>query len=242
MKKSTIVRLTLLSVLMIFVVLFFWVYLTPVEAAHQYPSGFTPIQDDALASRFVPVIISDDVKNPIIAIYYRAAKADDGSVFIAYHPAWAYEKNEKGTGFMPFLSRYVYTGGLSLQHLMFGKGDIEVITITLNSALQMVSLKYERPDAYSAESFSVKHVTVETSVPEGIERPLFKVTSWNHLFVLDGFASAETARAVSPVQLSYFSDTLWQSYSMVKERQTKIQKNRAHEKWELRSAVQVNQY
>lgn len=228
----------------LFAVLLAAAYFLPTDGGSPYPSGFTPIRDDTLAARFAPVFIEGDAVNPVRSLYYRAARSDDGSILIAYHPVWAYEKNETGTGAGPILSRWVYTGGLSLQRLMFGKGDVETIAVRLDSNLAPVTVWYEYPASYSVNDFSVRHATREAAYPAGGERLAFAVVSWNHLFDLAETAdsgTANSAAAAEPAVVSnlvpeYFSDALWTEYAMVKTRQTRIRKNRAHYPWERRSA------
>lgn len=214
--------------LLIVIVLFAMAYFVPTDNGSPFPEGFTPIRDDALAAYYAPAYIESDTKNPIRSLYYRAAQAEDLSVFIAYHPVWAYEKNETGTGLGPFLSRWVYTGGLCLQQLMFGKGDVETIAIRLDADLVPVSVWYEYPEAYNVDDFFVRHKTIEASYPPNAERLAFAVISWNHLFDLATSADGVTA-SLTP---QYFTDSLWTEYAMVKTRQTRIQKNRAHYPWE----------
>jgi hypothetical protein len=197
-------------------------------------SSYASLRDDALAARYRPSIDCPAEFGPVIAVYYRAAKDEAGLVHIAYHPLWARERNS-APGFSPFLSRSLYTGGLSLQRLMFGKGDIESIALTVDpSSGEILRVEYETAQDYSPENFSVTHKNVFVEGPLAAP-PRFSVVSWNHLFSLEKSEAsqgpkADGAEARPP--LSYFTAALWREYSMVKERETRLRKDRAHFDWE----------
>lgn len=92
-------------------------------------AGFSPIRDDSVARDFAPLIDPGGYEPPE-EILYRMSQDERGRVHIAYFVIWPSEKND-GSGMGAFLSRILYTGGLSLQKLMFGPGDVEVITLVL---------------------------------------------------------------------------------------------------------------
>lgn len=202
------------------------------------PSGYLAFRDDALAARYCPVFDCPKEYGPLLAVYYRAARsAGDGLVHIAYHPVWTRELNA-APGLKPFLNRWLYTGGLSLQRAMYGKGDIEAVGIVVDPASgSILEIRYETARDYSPSDFSVSHrLVVETDPGPG--RLRLAVMSWNHLFRLEGAASEEEARRqASGAALSYFSERLWRAYSMRKNPETLLRKNRAHFPWE-RSAVE----
>ena len=199
------------------------------------PSSYIPFRDDALAARYCPVFECPSAYGPILAVYYRAARDESGLIHLAYHPVWARERND-APGLKPFLSRVLYTGGLSLQRAMFGKGDIEAVGLTVDPASgSVLEIRYETARAYSPTDFSVSHEYVVESHP-GVGRPLFAVVSWNHLFRLEGSATQAQAAAPRPA-LAYFSARLWNAYGMWKNPETLLRKNRAHFVWE-RGAVE----
>ncbi|HOJ29341.1 MAG TPA: hypothetical protein PL059_09735 [Spirochaetota bacterium] len=78
--------------------------------------GFTPIKNDILADKYCPYIISNSEYEFPYAVYYRASVDDKGNTYIAYHYFWEREVNNT-KGFVPWLSRNIYTGGLKLQKL-----------------------------------------------------------------------------------------------------------------------------
>jgi len=204
------------------------------------PEGYAPFRDDALAARYRPVFDCPEAYGPILAVYYRAAREtgvarETGLIHIAYHPVWARERNG-AAGLKPFLSRALYTGGLSLQRAMFGKGDVESVALTIDPASgSVLEIRYETARAYSPGDFSVSHENIVESHPEA-GRPLFAVLSWNHLFRLKGAAS-EARAAAERAPLEYFSEKLWREYEMWKNPETLLKKNRAHFAWE-RAAVE----
>ena len=199
------------------------------------PAGYLPFRDDALAARYRPVFDCPEDYGPILVVYYRAAREASGLIHIAYHPVWARERNG-APGLKPFLSRALYTGGLSLQRAMFGKGDIEAVALTIDPASgSVLEIRYETARAYSPSDFSVSHeMVVESHPPAG--RPRFSVVSWNHLFRLEGVAD-ETKATAERARLEYFSGKLWRDYGMWKNPETLLRKDRAHFVWE-RAAVE----
>lgn len=239
---------TIIVILLALVCLVAWY---PAGKKEVPPAGYTPIRDDDLAARYRPVFDCPAEFGPIIALYYRAARDDSGVIHIAYHPLWAGERND-AKAFGPFLSRLLYTGGLSLQRLMYGPGDIETIGLSIDPASgKIVGVDYETAADYDPSSFSVKHQAV--SLKGSFDPPLrFQVVSWNHLFALEEntAASAEAASgnavpsgaapraeaaltaAAAAAPLSYFTPELWAKYAIWKNPETILRKDRAHFPWE----------
>jgi hypothetical protein len=225
-------------------------FLVPTGPRMNPPEGFIPFRDDALASRYCPVFIEGAGDEAPLAIHYRAARDAEGLIHIAYHPLWAREYNPN-SGLGPFLSRTFYTSGLSLQRLMYGRGDIESIGLTVDPSGRVVKAEYETAKGYDPHAFSVKHSVV---AEEGELTPplVFAVMSWNHLFSRDPANSGP--RAICPpgmtsyaidvgalpgskkVPLSYFSQALWRRYAIWKNPETFIRKDRAHFAWERGAA------
>lgn len=250
-------RWVLVSILSLLAVVALGVAYFPIGKREVPPTGFSPIRDDAIAARYQPLFDCPAQYGPIRALYYRAAKDESGLLHIAYHPLWAKEEN-LAPGFGALLSRYLYTGGLSLQHLMFGPGDIEVIGLTIDPASgAIVQVDYETAANYDASKFSVTHETV--SQKGSFAPPLrFSVMSWNHLFALEegggaGAQSGQDAKGdaagsltpsatvslpsvprapVAQPPLSYFTSELWSHYGIWKNPQTILRKDRAHFIWE----------
>jgi hypothetical protein len=198
--------------------------------------GFTPVKDDAAAESYAPTLLSNDTFGFPRKCYYRAARDGSGNLHIAYHPVWEYERNDSG-GLMPFLSRMFYTGGLKIQRIMFGKGDVEVIAVTVDRRGVGTELRYERPKDYNPATFTVKHEKVALT-GTFVTMPAFRVSSWNHLFEkADGPDAAprpgERAWRCEP---EYFTDALWEEYTMVRLNETRLRKSRAHFVWERTSA------
>jgi hypothetical protein len=229
MKKST-GRTAFLGAVALLVLLVCAVVYFPTAKKEAPPKELMPVRDDVLASRFLPVFDCPDEYGPILAIYYRASRDAAGLTHIAYHPAWARERNTtKAWG--PFLSRWLYTGGLSLQRAMFGIGDIESIGLTLNpSQTEVLEIEYETAADYNPANFGVRHLKVQAKGPFTL--PLvFRVVSWNHLFAFEtGAAGKPTTAAAAP--LSYFTPELWAKYAMWKNPETILRKDRAHFVWE----------
>lgn len=235
-----------ISIAAVFVVIILFVAYFPTGKREIPPVGFIPIRDDSLAACYQPIFDCPAQFGPILALYYRAAKDESGNIHIAYHPLWAKEEN-LSPGFGAFLSRYIYTGGLSLQHLMFGPGDIEVIGIVIDPVSgAILQVDYETAANYDESKFSVIHKAV--SQKGDFALPLrFAVVSWNHLFSLEGQGDAIGAQSAqgdvgatqgSSTQpaLSYFTPALWNHYGIWKNPQTILRKDRAHFAWERASA------
>ncbi len=219
----------IIRIILIFVItasiLWLYVLYSPSGSSPIYPNNFTPLRNDNLAEKYVPSIICDDKYTQIEKILYRAAVSSEGFTYIAYHPVWKFEKNTS-RGILPFLSRAFYTGGLSFQKIMFGKGDVENVVIKITKAGKPVEIIYETADNYFEKNFSVKHKKITKQITEG-KIPELEVMSWNHLFRETGTFAAGQFKP------DYFSDKLWEEYEMTKNPPTKIKKHRAHEDWEI---------
>ena len=230
MKKSTKLAIGFgVSALAIVLFLVFAYY--PTNRRENPPTGYTPIRDDALASRYEPLFDCPPEFGPILAVYYRAAKDNSGVIHLAYHPVWTRERND-AKAWESFLSRWLYTGGLSLQRAMYGIGDIESIGIALDPATGGISeIDYETAANYTPSSFSVKHLKVAKKGQFSL--PLrFQVMSWNHLFFLEEKVPVSLEKPSADIPLAYFTPELWSKYSMWKNPETLFRKDRAHFIWE----------
>ncbi|HBO42158.1 MAG TPA: hypothetical protein DD477_13215 [Spirochaetaceae bacterium] len=217
----------------------------PVGPSPVFPAGWQAVRDDAIAARFAPLLHVPAEYGILEAVYYRAAISPDGRLHLAYHPVWAFERNAN-SGFLPLLNRLVYTGGLSLQRLMFGNGDVELIVCVLDPAGQQIEeVWYERPAGYDPAAFSVSHEPRREAFGEA-GRPELRVASWNHLFEPGGLNGSLSGNGVSnqiadqsaavttiPPIPAYFDAALWAAYRMTKSRPTRLFKHRAHFDWEL---------
>ncbi|HEY9053309.1 MAG TPA: hypothetical protein VIO60_00680 [Rectinemataceae bacterium] len=138
---------------------------------------------------------------------------------------------------MAFLSRILYTGGLSLQRIMFGVKDIESVEIVLDSERERgVKVAYETAQDYDPRAFGVKHVLRRVSGP--FDLPIrFDVVSWNHLFELAADRGGASGGPV-PERLApeYFTPDLWNYFGMQKNPETALKKDRAHFEWERHAA------
>jgi len=153
----------------------------PRGTAQAFPhEGWTPLRDDGLARAHLPGLRSRADYGSPVATFYRAARAADGSVYIGYHFVWDGEANP-APGLGPALSRAIYTGGLSLQRLMFGKGDVELIVVELGPDGAARAYAFEEALDYDPASFSVTHAPARHTLAPG-ERAVLEVMSWNHLF------------------------------------------------------------
>lgn len=202
-----------------------------VNVLEERVTGFTPVRDDEAARRFAPGFISNDDFGFPHACWYRAARDKKGNLHLAYHPVWEYERNNAG-GLMPFLSRILYTGGLSIQRFMFGKGDVEVISAIISPEGKIIALEYERPKNYNPSTFIVEHETQK--IEKTIEHmPTFRVASWNHLFeIATEDTHKKTGERTWHCNPEYFTDDLWNEYTMVRLKETRLRKSRAHLPWE----------
>ncbi len=220
---------TLAIVGAIVVALFYLSQRTVRENAADAP-GYAPLRDDALAAAHAPRLLAP--RGPEFgpapadpeALYYRASRDDQGRLHLAYFFAWPYERNES-PGLAPWLNRMLYTGGLSLQRVLFGPGDVEVVSLVIRPDGRVESVEYEIAENYDPARFGVKHKAVTET--ENLAGELyFRVASWNHLFVrVRTPAPDDRALALKP---QYFTEELWERYRMFKARETALSRNRAH--------------
>ena len=146
---------------------------------------------------------------------------------ITYHYVWERELN-LGSGWKPFLSRWLYTGGLGIQKITFGKGDIEQVSLIVNPRGEVIQLIFETAESYSDINFGVRHKTI-TLDGKFRDHQVFDVMSWNHLFRLKENDEVELKDKLLPLLIpSYFTEALWQNYKMVKREEKLLSKNRAH--------------
>lgn len=186
--------------------------------------GFAPVRDDALAKRYMPLIESGSSYGDPVAVYYRAA-VEGPRTHITYHYVWEKEEN-LNPGFLPFLNRTIYTGGLRLQRKMFGPADIEKVSLVIRDG-RVERAIFETAADYNPSAFGVSHKRIELdAVPAG-----FRVMSWNHLF-----EPVNTVTRPVAVEASYFTEDKWSEYEMVKLRETFLSRSRAHEPYERRAA------
>ena len=201
--------------------------------------GFSPLRDDAIARKYMPVLFNNDEYGIPTDLLYRSSRDDSGRIHITYHYVWTEEIN-RTAGFLPFLNRIFYTGGLRLQRIMFGKGDVENVSIVIGQSGQVEKLQFERAANYSPDDFGVQHEEVNIDGP--ISLPIvLRVVSWNHLFDLEKRGPAglpeHGSSQGSPVKLEvrYFTRELWEEYTMVKEHEKLLRKSRAHQPYERES-------
>jgi hypothetical protein len=223
MKKLIVIILLLLCVIILY---FFLNQKMDVISADL--SQFTAVKDSIIAKKYAPIIISNITYGYPEKMYYRISRDREGLTRIAYHPVWKQEVNS-GQGIKPFLSRILYTGGLHIQKFMYGKGDIEVIGLTLSSNGTMTGIDYETAENYSNNDFFVKHKKISK---KGIfQNPYkFRVISWNHLFdyIENKSYILKNDEKLITLEPVYFSKTIWEEYQMEKKIETRLKKNRAH--------------
>ena len=232
--KLTLRKKIGLILILIIIVLLLFARFYPISHFETVIEGWQPIKDDALAIKYQPQIYATNSTGLPTEIRYRAAKDIDGTIHIAYHVFWDNEQNPND-GFYPWLNRMIYTGGLGLQKIMFGKGDIEVIEIVIDSQGDVIECQYETAKSYDATAFSVSHewVQVDHHINMG-----FEVISWNHLFDMKAQSELDQNPSLIKMDLacSYFDDETWKEYEMFKETNTFLKKNRAHFDYERLSA------
>ena len=220
-------------VIIIAVLFYSYVKITSTVQVHSTDiEGYTPVRVDSVAQRYVPIVIPGEKFDEPVRLLYRASRDTDGNLHLAYHFIWDKEENN-AEGLMPFLSRNLYTGGLSLQRVMFGKGDVEVVGMVISPKNRIMRLEYETAADYDPRDFSVKHKDVTVDGP--VSTPVcFEVISWNHMF---DYKKSSTKKCKDGVrlQVEYFSKELWEEYTMFKREETMLKKNRAHFKWERES-------
>ena len=190
---------------------------------------FYPVKDDSLAAKYAPLIEADSGYGAPHTLYYRASADNEGNTHITYHYVWEKEENSS-SGIGPFFSRNIYTGGLKLQKVLFGKGDVELVSLVIGPSGKIKRIEYETAENYDPKKFSVTHLHVVRD--EYHKEPvLFRVISWNHLFdyVKDNAAGSDNVIKLTP---QYFREELWQEYEMVKEKETFFSRSRAHKEYE----------
>lgn len=188
--------------------------------------GFTPVRDDAAAARYAPSIMAGSSYGDPIALYYRAAHSE-GKLFITYHYLWEKEENPH-PGFLPFLNRILYTGGLGLQKTMFGPGDLEKVSVVVKDGL-VETAGFETAEGYNPAGFGVAHKPVVVSaMPSAL-----RVMSWNHLFEAAPVAAGQTVL----LKPEYFTEEKWNYYEMVKLKESFLSRSRAHEPYERIAAA-----
>ena len=183
--------------------------------------------------RFAPVIVQrPEIPAAPEAMLYRAATSGDGRLLlIAYHVVWPYEQDPR-PGFWPAVTRAVYTGGLRLQSVIYGPGDVEVIELEVDlETMKLLRVSYETAD-YDARG-GVIHVQV---VKEGDKLPdqlplYFEVVSWNHLFELRERPPAPD-QPVHRLEPRPFTEELWVYYRMSKSVRTPLSRDRDQRAWE----------
>jgi hypothetical protein len=215
-------------VLLLFCIGILFLSLRTTKINDMNPGGFTPLSHDELAKKHVPRVLASSVEELPVQLFYRACMENSsGNIFIFYHFFWEKEEN-KTSGFFPFLSRSLYTGGLGLQKIIFGVGDIELVVIELNSKGDILGVEYETGENYAPGHFSVKHKTMRLS--KNLEPPFyFRVATWNHLFDFIPHRDKETEVLETVlIEPKYFSDDEWKKYTMVKEKETFFKRSRAH--------------
>lgn len=231
MKASRVIGVSLAGLVAALALVIIALVALPYGEAKAFPlEGWEPLRDDALARAHLPGLRSPAAYGSPIAVKYRAARRSDGSVFIGYHFIWEREENP-APGLGPALSRALYTGGLSLQRLMFGKGDVELVVVELEADGRARAFSYEEAAGYDPSSFAVTHAPARRELAPG-DRALLTVMSWNHLF-----RALPTGSAVdADPPLSYFEEEAWRAYGMHKARPSFLRRDRALAPWELNPA------
>lgn len=210
----------------------------PVKIYEENIKGYAPIIDDTLAQEFSPIIYSENKYDNPYRILYRASIDENNNIYLAYHIFWKNEVNSND-GFMPMLNRLFYTGGLKLQKTMFGKEDIEVIEVMINSEREVVRIQYETAENYNPKDFSVEHKSIKIeedhiSAGKKIKDIGFNVISWNHLFEAVRTSDMDLLHKYNKFNIipEYFSNKEWKEYGMFKKINTMLKKNRAHFEYE----------
>lgn len=226
--KNRGLRITL-SFAIILGVVAFWV-LRPIRDTDFATPGFTPMRDDALAARFMPIIIGHKLYGVPERLFYRMAKSSKGEIHIAYHPFYSDEENPH-SGFGAFMSRVIYTGGLHLKDIMFGPADIELIEVILDTAGKAREIGWEDAENYQPKNFSVRHAPKTERNPA---QPFcFETSSWNHMFSL---TKADACKGVNPPRAEYFTQAEWDKYKMLKKTEAILRRNRMHRVYERQAA------
>ncbi|HBS04704.1 MAG TPA: hypothetical protein DEA96_07060 [Leptospiraceae bacterium] len=226
-------------------------------------AGFHPARNDSLAKTFAPGLRAGEYGIPE-RLLYRMSEASDGSIHIAYFFVWPYERNDS-PGIMPWLSRTLYTDGLSLQGILFGPGDVEVIYLVLErnsggpaDGYRIKSMEFETAGDYDPRDFGVSHLPVQYTFPlesasdlraahgpnsdflsfPGSRHLIFRVISWNHMFEWEPASRAGAEETVS-LRPEYFSEEDWNHFGMFKPVESIVSRNRAHPEF-AREAVPIS--
>lgn len=195
---------------------------------------YKAIRNDKLAQKYSPQFIPLSNYDKPFTIYYRCAIDEKGNTYLAYHPTWTKEENST-SGLLPWLNRNIYTGGLKLQKILYGPGDIEAIAITIAPSGKIIFIQYERGANYNPKNFSVKHESIKLN--GSFSTPIiFRITTWNHLFEFIEKPSNDTAAKSLNFKPEYFTTERWNYYQMIKIKENALSKNRAVFEWELISA------
>jgi len=218
MKKWAIV------ILLVAGIIFFLTRTTKLNPIHV--DGFTPVRDDSLADKYRPTVLCPEEFGAPVELYYRAARSGE-KLYITYHFVWPGESNP-APGFLPWLNRTLYTGGLGLQKIVYGKGDIELVSLVILPDGRVDEVIYETAEDHHPTDFSVTHRTVHTAAQPPL---VFRVIAWNHLFSLETAPSS----ALPTLHPEYFTEALWAEFEMVKERETVLKRSRAHMGYERES-------
>lgn len=215
----------ILSLAIVLGVVAYWVF-RPLTETAPGTGGFTPLRDDTLARRLAPRILTHNEYGSPARLLYRMAKSPEGNIHIAYHPFFPEEEN-RHPGFGARLSRWIYTGGLHLEDVMFGPADIELIEVITDSKRQILEVGYEDAGNYNPRNFSVRHVP---KTVHKVQLPLcFAITSWNHMF---GLRESTMCANITPLRAEYFAEVDWQKYRMVKKTEAILRRNRMHRVYE----------
>ncbi len=222
MKKSIIVGI-------------FSLFATQFVFAESDAGKFKVFNDEELAGKYAIILVQDDsIMAKPERLLYRMARSDDGGIIkIAYHVVWPFEQDNR-KGFWSWWTRITYTGGLKMQKIMYGPGDVEAIEMTINAETGKIDRVFYETADYDRKG-NVIHVEVEK---EGDEIPpdprlVLRVVSWNHMFDLVTGSDIKECEPRYELDPEYFTEELWDYYSMTKEKETPLKKNRAHFKWEV---------
>jgi hypothetical protein len=198
-------------------------------------SEFDLFRDEELARKYSIIIVQHDSipAKPEKLLFRMAGSEDEKTIKIAYHVVWPFEKDIR-KGFWPWWTRVTYTGGLKLQKMIYGPGDVEAIELTLDAETgKVIGVKYETADW--DKKGRVIHVPVVKSGGEipSDEHLAFRIVSWNHMFELIAESEIKKDEPRYKFYPEYFSEELWSYYRMTKKKQTPLKRDRAHFEWEV---------
>ncbi|MCS6985527.1 MAG: hypothetical protein NZM25_10445 [Leptospiraceae bacterium] len=201
------------------VLIFFAAFANKQDSDFFREQALKPVRDDSFAQKFCPQIKAHPQYGSPYRMLYRLGIDNSGGFYLACHPVYEKEENPH-EGFLPLLSRLVYTGGLSLQKIIFGPEDVELIEVRINQKGEIYHIGYEDAENYNPTSFSVKHRPLTLL---GGKPPLcFGIRSWNHMVYP---LPAKDCRD-NTIKVEYFSEGLWKKYRMFKEREGFLRKSR----------------